>query len=106
MRRGGQQVCQHSTTLRQRHWPEIQFAARREAYKQRRRFGELHERCASDRNLGVLDRSRGTFTDIVARDPSGALVTHKLLSENPSSIATQRCGIRHLLDLAAGQPIP
>ncbi|HEY8289199.1 MAG TPA: hydantoinase/oxoprolinase N-terminal domain-containing protein, partial [Acetobacteraceae bacterium] len=30
-----------------------------------------------------IDRG-GTFTDIVARDPSGRLSTHKLLSENPS----------------------
>ena len=30
-----------------------------------------------------IDRG-GTFTDIVARDPSGRLTTHKLLSENPA----------------------
>ena len=29
-----------------------------------------------------IDRG-GTFTDIVARRPDGALVTHKLLSDNP-----------------------
>jgi 5-oxoprolinase (ATP-hydrolysing) len=29
-----------------------------------------------------IDRG-GTFTDIVARAPDGALSTHKLLSENP-----------------------
>lgn len=29
-----------------------------------------------------VDRG-GAFTDIVARRPDGALVTHKLLSENP-----------------------
>jgi hypothetical protein len=29
-----------------------------------------------------IDRG-GTFTDVVARRPDGALVTHKLLSENP-----------------------
>jgi hypothetical protein len=36
-----------------------------------------------------IDRG-GTFTDVVARTPAGALVAHKLLSENPSSIATPR----------------
>ncbi len=29
-----------------------------------------------------IDRG-GTFTDIVARRPDGAIVTHKLLSEDP-----------------------
>ena len=29
-----------------------------------------------------IDRG-GTFTDVVAKRPDGALVTHKLLSENP-----------------------
>ena len=29
-----------------------------------------------------IDRG-GTFTDIVARNPDGALSTHKLLSDNP-----------------------
>jgi 5-oxoprolinase (ATP-hydrolysing) len=29
-----------------------------------------------------IDRG-GTFTDVVARAPDGALVTHKLLSDNP-----------------------
>ena len=29
-----------------------------------------------------VDRG-GTFTDIVAKDPEGKLLTHKLLSENP-----------------------
>ena len=33
-----------------------------------------------------IDRG-GTFTDIVARDPAGALHTHKLLSENPEQYA-------------------
>jgi 5-oxoprolinase (ATP-hydrolysing) len=53
-----------------------------------------------------VDRG-GTFTDIVARRPDGALVTHKLLSENPEryrDAAVQ--GIRELLGLAAGAPIP
>src|SRR4030095_15818126 len=53
-----------------------------------------------------IDRG-GTFTDIVARRPDGALVTHKLLSENPGryrDAAVQ--GIRELLGLAPGAPIP
>ncbi len=53
-----------------------------------------------------IDRG-GTFTDIVARRPDGTLVTHKLLSENPEryqDAAVQ--GIRDLLGLAPGAPIP
>jgi 5-oxoprolinase (ATP-hydrolysing) len=53
-----------------------------------------------------VDRG-GTFTDIVARRPDGTLATHKLLSENPEryrDAAVQ--GIRELLGLAAGEPIP
>jgi 5-oxoprolinase (ATP-hydrolysing) len=52
-----------------------------------------------------IDRG-GTFTDIVGRKPDGALVTLKLLSENPerySDAAVQ--GIRELLGSGAG-PIP
>ncbi|MBM7786837.1 hydantoinase B/oxoprolinase family protein [Tenggerimyces flavus] len=44
-----------------------------------------------------VDRG-GTFTDIVARRPDGALVTHKLLSENPSRYNDAAvAGIRSLL---------
>ncbi|MCZ4352880.1 hydantoinase B/oxoprolinase family protein [Roseovarius aestuarii] len=53
-----------------------------------------------------VDRG-GTFTDIVARKPDGQLTTHKLLSENPehySDAAVQ--GIRELLGLTPGAPIP
>ena len=53
-----------------------------------------------------VDRG-GTFTDIVARKPDGALVTHKLLSENPErypDAAVQ--GIRDLLQVGPGEPIP
>jgi 5-oxoprolinase (ATP-hydrolysing) len=53
-----------------------------------------------------IDRG-GTFTDIVARQPDGALVTHKLLSENPEhyqDAAVQ--GIRDLLQLTPDQSIP
>ncbi len=53
-----------------------------------------------------IDRG-GTFTDIVARQPDGALLTHKLLSENPErypDAAVQ--GIREMLSLAPGEPVP
>ncbi len=53
-----------------------------------------------------IDRG-GTFTDIVARRPDGALLTRKLLSENPElyeDAAVQ--GIRDLLELTEGEPIP
>ncbi|MEO8674494.1 MAG: hydantoinase B/oxoprolinase family protein [Casimicrobiaceae bacterium] len=53
-----------------------------------------------------IDRG-GTFTDIVARRPDGTLVTHKLLSENPERYADAAVhGIRELLGLAPGAPIP
>ena len=53
-----------------------------------------------------IDRG-GTFTDVVARAPDGAIVTRKLLSQNPEryrDAAVQ--GIREVLGLAAGEPIP
>ncbi|WP_214364445.1 hydantoinase B/oxoprolinase family protein [Pseudonocardia sp. H11422] len=53
-----------------------------------------------------VDRG-GTFTDIVARSPGGALLTHKLLSEDPVRYADAAvAGIRALLGLAAAVPIP
>jgi 5-oxoprolinase (ATP-hydrolysing) len=53
-----------------------------------------------------IDRG-GTFTDIVARRPDGSLVTHKLLSENPERyLDSAVAGIRHLLGLSAGEPVP
>jgi 5-oxoprolinase (ATP-hydrolysing) len=52
-----------------------------------------------------IDRG-GTFTDIVAKQPDGSLVTHKLLSENPEQYRDAAvAGIRHLLGLKAGEPI-
>jgi 5-oxoprolinase (ATP-hydrolysing) len=52
-----------------------------------------------------IDRG-GTFTDIVARRPDGALVTHKLLSEDPAQYRDAAvAGIRRLLGLAADAPI-
>lgn len=53
-----------------------------------------------------VDRG-GTFTDLVACTPDGALRTHKLLSENPEhyqDAAVQ--GIRELLKLRPDQDIP
>lgn len=53
-----------------------------------------------------IDRG-GTFTDIVARKPDGTLVTHKLLSENPEQYRDAAvAGIRHLLGLREGEPVP
>jgi 5-oxoprolinase (ATP-hydrolysing) len=53
-----------------------------------------------------IDRG-GTFTDIVARQPDGRLVTHKLLSENPEQYPDAAvAGIRHLLGLGADEAIP
>jgi 5-oxoprolinase (ATP-hydrolysing) len=53
-----------------------------------------------------IDRG-GTFTDIVARRDDGTLVTHKLLSDNPERYADAAVhGIRELLGLAPGAPIP
>jgi 5-oxoprolinase (ATP-hydrolysing) len=53
-----------------------------------------------------IDRG-GTFTDIVARRSDGALLTHKLLSDNPEQYRDAAvAGIRHLLGLPAHAPIP
>ena len=53
-----------------------------------------------------IDRG-GTFTDIVARRPDGSLQAHKLLSENPEAYADAAVqGIRDLLGLKSGEPIP
>jgi 5-oxoprolinase (ATP-hydrolysing) len=53
-----------------------------------------------------IDRG-GTFTDIVARRPDGQLATYKLLSENPERYRDAAVhGIRELLGLPAGAPIP
>ena len=53
-----------------------------------------------------IDRG-GTFTDVVGRRPDGALVAHKLLSENPEAYADAAVqGIRDLLGLKPGEAIP
>ncbi|WP_118183023.1 hydantoinase B/oxoprolinase family protein [Paraburkholderia phosphatilytica] len=53
-----------------------------------------------------IDRG-GTFTDIVARRPDGRVVTHKVLSENPERYRDSAVhGIRELLGVPAGAPVP
>src|SRR5258708_957172 len=53
-----------------------------------------------------IDRG-GTFTDVVAKRPDGAILAHKLLSENPERYADAAIqGIRELIGLEPGQPIP
>ncbi|ART55286.1 5-oxoprolinase [Acidovorax carolinensis] len=52
-----------------------------------------------------IDRG-GTFTDVVGKRPDGALVTHKLLSENPGQYKDAAvAGIRHLLGLKPGEAV-
>jgi 5-oxoprolinase (ATP-hydrolysing) len=52
-----------------------------------------------------IDRG-GTFTDIVGRAPDGALITAKLLSENPEQYSDAAVeGIRRLLGLKPNEPI-
>ncbi len=52
-----------------------------------------------------IDRG-GTFTDVVARRPDGALLTHKLLSDNPEHYRDAAIqGIRDVLGLAPGEPV-
>src|SRR5271157_579855 len=53
-----------------------------------------------------IDRG-GTFTDIVARAPDGALSTHKLLSENPGRYRDAAiAGIKTVLGIQMEAPIP
>src|SRR6266850_3728105 len=53
-----------------------------------------------------IDRG-GTFTDVVGRRPDGSLTAHKLLSENPEAYRDAAVqGIRDLLGLKDGEPIP
>ncbi|MEA2974854.1 MAG: hypothetical protein QOF19_374, partial [Alphaproteobacteria bacterium] len=53
-----------------------------------------------------IDRG-GTFTDVIGRRPDGTLAAHKLLSENPEAYADAAVqGIRDLLGLKTGEPIP
>src|SRR5262245_1742963 len=53
-----------------------------------------------------IDRG-GTFTDVIGRRPDGTLAARKLLSENPEAYRDAAvAGIRALLGLAPGAPIP
>ena len=53
-----------------------------------------------------IDRG-GTFTDVVARAPDGAVSARKLLSDNPEHYADAALqGIRDVLGLAPEEPIP
>ncbi|MGO1174021.1 MAG: hydantoinase/oxoprolinase N-terminal domain-containing protein, partial [Actinomycetaceae bacterium] len=53
-----------------------------------------------------IDRG-GTFTDVVAQGPDGSLVTHKLLSHDPGRYPDAAvAGIRHVLGVAPGEPVP
>jgi 5-oxoprolinase (ATP-hydrolysing) len=53
-----------------------------------------------------IDRG-GTFTDVVARQPDGSLVAVKLLSEDPAAYGDAViAGIRRVLGVPAGEPIP
>ncbi len=52
-----------------------------------------------------IDRG-GTFTDIVARRPDGALLTHKLLSESTAYDDAATHGIRSLLGVAPSAALP
>ncbi|WP_321950622.1 hydantoinase B/oxoprolinase family protein [Paraburkholderia bannensis] len=66
---------------------------------------QVPDACTPSRWQFWIDRG-GTFTDIVARRPDGTLTTHKLLSENPEQYRDAAvAGIRHLLGLAADEPI-
>jgi len=53
-----------------------------------------------------IDRG-GTFTDVVARGPDGAIVTRKVLSENPGAYSDAALeGIRQILGVSSDAPIP
>jgi len=62
---------------------------------------------AADRRWRFWIDRGGTFTDLVAVRPDGSPVTHKLLSDDPlhGEDATL-LGIRHLMGLPPGAPIP
>src|SRR6266849_3902598 len=67
----------------------------------------MHSGVPSDRKWQFWIDRGGTFTDIVARRPDGALLTHKLLSENPERYRDAAIqGIRDLLRLKTGAVIP
>ncbi|HTQ14153.1 MAG TPA: hydantoinase B/oxoprolinase family protein [Rhizomicrobium sp.] len=51
-----------------------------------------------------IDRG-GTFTDVVAQAPDGALSTHKLLSDNPAYDDAALEAIRRVLAIPSGKPL-
>ncbi len=53
-----------------------------------------------------IDRG-GTFTDVVARQPSGEVITHKLLSENPEQYRDAAIqGIKNILAVGKDESLP
>ncbi len=50
--------------------------------------------------------SGGTFTDVVARRPDGTLAARKLLSRSPAYRDAAVAGIRALLGVPPGEPVP
>lgn len=52
-----------------------------------------------------IDRG-GTFTDVVAQSPDGRRVSRKLLSETPGGGDAAIRGIREVMGVAEGEPIP
>ncbi len=72
-------------------------------------------KASHERNIGApqgggrwefwLDRG-GTFTDIVGRDPDGGVQTTKLLSQSTHYADAAVEGIRRLMGVPAGQPLP
>ncbi|MBZ8182633.1 hydantoinase B/oxoprolinase family protein [Oscillatoria salina] len=53
-----------------------------------------------------IDRG-GTFTDIVAKDPNGKIIIHKLLSENPDRYQDAPIqGIREVMEIPSDRAIP
>src|SRR5919197_1770241 len=82
----------------------------------RRALRLLCERCRRSESAWPMDEGGrwqfwidrgGTFTDVVARQPDGTIVTHKLLSEDPERYRDAAiAGIRALLKVPVGQPIP
>src|SRR6516164_6233219 len=69
----------------------------------------MHRRAAMQTDGGWdfwIDRG-GTFTDVIGRRPVGALVAHKLLSDNPEAYGDAAVqGIRDLIGVKPGEPIP
>ena len=53
-----------------------------------------------------IDRG-GTFTDVVARNPNGEILVHKLLSENPEQYPDSSIqGVRDILGIKNGESVP